>query len=198
MNEIQGIKIKGRHVKLIQAVCTPGRGYLTIIKAVFIGVKEEVKAVCADVLDKQSTLLEDDLYPRLDPDRRFWPRVIIRKIPQFDYDVGEIFYPASLATIVTGNDATIAGHAFPTFQENYGASIPLLKEYSPILWDLAVTNGYITEIVGMGLPADERVYTLQFPKLEVFEQHLLKQIPHIYALARKIVREEMPGIAHAA
>jgi hypothetical protein len=198
MSYMQSVKVAGRRVRLIQAVGTPGNHTLTIIKAVFLGVKEEVKAVCADVLDRQSIPLESDFYYRLVPDQRSWPKIVIRKVPQFDYDVGELFYPATLGTIVTGNDFTIALHAFPVFQQKYGASIPLLREYSSILWDLATANGYTQEIIGAGLPDGEKVYTLEFPKPEVFEQHLLERMPHIYALARTIVKEDKAGPARVA
>ena len=198
MSDTRSVKVKGRHVKLVQVVGVRNGGTLTIIKAVFLGVKEEVKAICADVLDKQSILLECDSIPVLLPDRRSWPRVVIRRIPQFDYDVGEVFYPGPLSTIVTGNDNTIAPHAFPVFQTNYGASIPLLKEYAPILWDVATANGYTEEIIGAGLPEGERVYTLNLPKLEVFEQHLLERMPQIYSLALTLVKEDASGFSRAA
>jgi len=209
MNDIQGIKVRGRHAKLIQAVCSPSLHNYIIVKAVFIGVKEEVKSICADVLDEQHIQLEDDacaaLAPWLSgtctvlaPSLQEWPRTRVRKVPQFDYDVAEIYYPKALDTIVSGNDSTIALRAFPIFQQNYGASIPLLKEYSTILWELAQAYEYTNEIIGVGLPEGERVYTLKFPKFEEFELHLLERIPQIYALARNIVKEDTAGLARAA
>jgi hypothetical protein len=198
MSDTHSVKLTGRSVRLIQVVGIPGNHSISIIKAVFIGVKEEVKAVCADVLDRHSIMIENPVYLRLVPDLRLWPKIVIRKIPQFDYDVGELFYPAMLDTIVTGNEATIALHAFPLFQQHYGATIPLLKEYSSILWDLATANGYTTEIMGAGLSEGEKVYTLNFPKLEIFEQHLLERMPQIYALARKIVKDDITTLARAA
>ena len=197
MNDVQGFKVKGRHAKLIQAVCGSDSYRHTLIKAVFIGVKEEMKAICADVLDRQSICLEDGGIV-LAPDRQEWPRTRVRKVPQFDYDVAEIFYPKSLDTIVSGNDSTIALHAFPIFQQEYGAHMPLLQEYSAILWELALVNEYTKERVGIGLPEGERVFTLKFPKLEIFEQHLLERMPQIYALARNIVKEDAGGLARAA
>lgn len=198
MNDIQGYKIKGRHAKLIQAVCIPGNHTVTIVKVVVIGVKEAVKAVCADVLDKKSIVLESGPYPNLMPDHRYWPKTVVRRVPQFNYDVGEVYYKDALASIVTGNDETIANHAFPILHQQYGASVPLLKEYSQILWDLATANGYTTEIASLGLPEGERVYTLFFPKLEVFEQHLLERMPLIYAQASQIVKEDATGLTRAA
>ena len=205
MSDIQGIKVRGRHLKLIQAVCIPkipNNYTFTVVKAVFLGVKEEVKAVCADMIARKMIPLESDTDSVRDPilvsDQRSWPKTIIRKIPQFHYDVGEVYYPAMLDTIVTGTDAAIARHAFPVFQQHYGSSIPLLREYSTILWDLATVNGYTQKIIGIGLPEGEQVYTLDFPKLEVFERHLLERMPEIYALARKIVKEDAPGLARAA
>lgn len=202
MNDIQGINVRGRHLKLIQAVCIPNNMKLTVIKAVFLGVKEEVKAVCADMLAKKIIWLATGSDPVHDPmlvsEQRLWPKIVIRKIPQFDYDVGEVFYPSMLDTIVTGTDATIAPHAFPVFQQHYGNSIPLLREYSPILWDLAVANHYTAKITGFGLPEGEQVYIMNFPKVEIFERHLLERMPQIYALARKIVREDTPNLARTA
>lgn len=199
MNDMTGIKVKGRHAKLIQAVCIPERGCHRIVKAVFIGVKEVVKAVCADVIDRKSIELESALFPRLVPEQcHYGVRSQIRSIPTFDYDVGEVHYPHTLNSIVTGSDSTISFHAFPVFQQNYGASIPLLEEYSPILWELAVANDYTTEIAGMGLPEGERVFTLKFPELKIFEQHLLERMPQIYFLARKIVKENGADLACAA
>jgi hypothetical protein len=202
MNDIQGIKIWGRHLKLIQAVCIPNNNTFTVIKAVFLGVKEEVKAICADMIAKKRITLETSPDPVLNPalvsDQRFWPKIVIRKIPQFDYDVGEVFYPEMLDTIVTGNDATIALHAFPVFHQKYGADIPLLREYSPILWDLATSNGYTAEITGIGLPKGEKVHILNFPGPEVFERNLLERMPQIYALARTIVKDDMSGLGRAA
>jgi len=198
MNKIQGIKVKGRHAKLIQAVCHPGSYSNMMVKAVFIGVKEEVKALCADVLDRQSIHLESGDGVVLAPNYQEWPRTRVRKVPQFDYDVAEIFYPKSLETIVSGNESTIALHAFPIFQRNYGSSIPLLQEYAVILWELAQANGYTTEVRGFGLPDGERVFTLEIPKLEEFEQHLLERMPQIYALARNIVKEDAACMARAA
>ena len=197
MNDIQGFKIKGRQAKLIQAVCT-GNYSQTIVKAVFIGVKEEVKAVCADVIARQDIFLESGPCQRLQPDNRYSVRSRVRRIPTFDYDVGEVFYPSVLGTIVTGNDATIALHAFPLFQHHYGASIPLLTEFSSVLWELALANAYPTEITGVGLPEGERVFTLTFPKLEVFEQHLLERMPQIYSLAREMVNDSKAAAARAA
>lgn len=197
MNDIHGYKIKGKHAKLIQAVCTPGYP-ATIVKVVIIGVKEVVKAVCADVLDKKSIVLEDGSDTILMPEPNRWPKTVIRRVPQFDYDVGEIYYKDTLASIVTGNDETIANHAFPILHQQYGGSIPLLREYSRILWDLATANGYTTEIASLGLPEGERVYTLSFPKLEVFEQHLLERMPLIYDQARSIVKGDGPGLGRAA
>lgn len=198
MNEILGVKVKGRHAKLIQAVCHPGRYSHMMVKAVFIGVKEEVKSICADVLDKQSIHLESGDGVVLAPNLQEWPRTRVRKVPQFDYDVAEIFYPKVLDTIVSGNTSTIALHAFPIFQQNYGAYIPLLKEYSAILWDLAQANGYTSEVRGFGLPEGERVFILKFPKVEEFELHLLERMPQIYSLARNIVKEDRAGLACAA
>ena len=199
MSDITGIKVKGRRAKLIQAVCIPERGCHRVVKAVFIGVKEVVKAVCADVIDKKSIELESALFPRLTPEQyHHVVRTQVRSIPTFDYDVGEVYYPHALNSIVTGSDSTIALHAFPVFQQNYGASIPLLKEYSSVLWELAVANGYTNEIAGVGLPEGERVFTLKFPELEIFEQHLLERMPRIYSLALEIVKEDVAGLARAA
>jgi hypothetical protein len=73
-----------------------------------------------------------------------------------------------------------------------------LREYSQILWELAIANEYTKEIAGAGLPVGERVYILELPKLEAFEQHLLERMPQIYALARNIVKEAKTGPARAA
>jgi hypothetical protein len=98
MYDIQGVKVTGRHARLVQAICSPGRHSSTLVKAVFIGVKEEIKAICADVIDERNIRIESDHCPVLAPDLRFHPRIKIRKAAPFEYDMAEVFYEKVLDT----------------------------------------------------------------------------------------------------
>lgn len=189
METRQSIRVRGSHVQLVQAVCTGSSSFHTIIKAVFMGVKEQVKAVCGDLVARKTVMLEHDDIPRLYPNKKLTARMVISQIRPTDYAIGTVFYPAAMTNIVTGTPETEALHALRVFQREYGDTIPILNECAGILWELSHAQGYAAEVVGVGLEKDEKVYILDLPTFADFEQHLLARLPDIYSLAQGCAKE---------
>lgn len=177
-------KVRGRNVRLAQAIFTESPAALFIVKAVFLGVKEEVKAVCGDIVANKSLYLDGSAHVRMES-RPFPVRLQIREIKPSAYAIGEVWYPEVLKNVVTGQLHDLAVHAFDVFQARYRETIPLVEEFSEILWELALTKGYAQEIGSFGLPPEEQVYLLKLPDEEEFEKDLLGVMPRLHAKAEQ-------------
>ncbi len=186
MNITASPHIIGTNVKLVQAICMNSRHSAQVIKAVFIGVAEEVKAVCADLVCKKTVS-----FTAGDSVKSFYAphmpgKTITRQLAPTGYAVGLVYYPGLLGKVVCGQPEELAARAFRLFRKEFGQSLPLIEEFAPILWNMAKDYGYADKLRIFGLEPGEEVYTLNLPSIDTLEELLMPEIPRFIDIAAEL------------
>lgn len=175
-------KVDGDKAWLVQAICREGYHGHTLIKATLVGVKESVKAVSATLLGSKSVMFtgETDLcFLRSDHDP---VRLCQRQLAPVGYSVGSIWHPDLLENIVCGSPEELAARSFRVFKKAL-VELPVIEEFAPVLWEIALLKDYAKEVFSFGLPPGEKAYLLRVPDAKDLEEDLLPYLPRLTDIA---------------
>lgn len=176
-------RVNSNKVRLRQALCKKNGDEHELIRAVFLGVKEEVKAVCADlVMRKEIAVTDHDTLTTLKPSHSSSQTRAVTLTPNV-YAVYRFQYPDLVQRVICGLAEDLPFQAFPIFSKVYCHHIPVIEDFAPILWDLAVEHEYAVKLETYGLDSGLEAYMLDLPSPEKFEPHLMEVLPELARLA---------------
>lgn len=176
-------RVNGNRVRLRQALCKECDGGHLLVRAVFMGVKEEVKAVCAELAMRNDVKIADhDTLSTLKPNHSFSQTRAVTLTPNV-YAAYRFQYPDIVQSVICGRAGDLPFQAFPVFSKIYCHHIPVIEDFATILWDLAVEHGYAEQLETFGLDSGLEAYLLNLPSPEKFEPHLMNVLPELAQLA---------------
>lgn len=177
-------RVNSNRVRLRQALCRAcNDGEHALIRAVFLGVKEEVKAVCADLTMRNDIVVADHAtLTTLKPSHGPSQTRAVTLTPNV-YAVYRFQYPDLVQKVICGRAEDLPFQAFPVFSKIYCHHIPIIEDFAPILWELAVEHGYAVKLEAYGLDDGIEAYMLDLPSPEKFEPHLMNVLPELARLA---------------
>ena len=176
-------RVNSNRVRLVQALCMECHGGHTLVRAVFLGVKEEVKAVCAELAMRNEVSVADhEILSTLKPHHYVSQTRAVTLTPNV-YTAYRFQYPDLIQKVICGQKEDLPLLAFPVFSRCYCHHIPLIKDFAEVLWELALENGYVEELVTFGMNSGLKAYMLDLPSPEKFEPHFAAVLPRLAQLA---------------
>lgn len=169
---------------VIQGVFIPDPSSFTLVKVLFVGVKEAVRAINATFLQNGKIELDDGatlcLYPKTHA------KLCLKPIGGTPYVVGGIYHPDILAETVYGKStAAIHAQALPLFKR---LGLPLLEAWMPTLCAIAIQKGYAQQLHTLGVEGE--AWRLSLPTQEVFAQSMEEHLPDLLALAQAVASQD--------
>lgn len=176
-------RVNSNRVRLVQALCKECRDGHTLIRGVFLGVKEEVKAVCAELtLRNEAKIADHETLSILKPQHYASQTRAVTLTPNV-YAAYRFQYPDLIQKVICGQKKELPFLAFPIFSRHYCHHIPIIEDFAEVLWELALKNEYAEELVTFGMENGLAAYMLELPAPEHFEPHLLEVLPQLAQLA---------------
>lgn len=162
---------------LVQSVLSEDR----YCKLLYIGVRESVKAVTARAI-RGDTLEWGTM--RFQPWRNMKLCISHKVLGGSPYVMGGVYYPSIMEDVVCGDSADELSYAAASVFRKY-IGVPLLDEWMPLCWDIAVQSGYAVPLDAWGVAHDVWRLTLSAPDafLSLLEEHL----PEMLRIAQQTV-----------
>ncbi len=179
------LKVYGEKAWLCQALYSKRNADANFYKLVFIGVKESVKATIAGVLGYKRFVDVEELgymYPTPQlPLKILYSAQLRQGAP---YITGSIYHPDGMANIVVGNSIKMLHkQATPIFKRQL--EFPILEEWTPLLWKIAVRQGYATKLGTYGL-GEQQAYHIELPSSDTMMEHVMAHITPFYKVAANV------------
>ncbi|EGY27070.1 hypothetical protein DA2_0666 [Desulfovibrio sp. A2] len=173
---------------LCQALYTRNDTVCRLIKAVYIGAKEAVLAVSTQMLMSSRVVLEveglDWLYLMPGQNLQMLKTPALR--PGTSYVLGGVYHAEALANVVVGaSEMELFAQAAPLFKQ--ALEFPIIDEWMPLLWRMAIREGWALELATVGIPG--QAYHLALPSSETVAEHVLDQIYSFQDAASEALRE---------
>lgn len=178
-------KVCHENVWLVQAITTQAITHEeNIVKALFIGVKESVKAVCAKAFGNGRDRLTINFTNR-DPVilQNAAAKVAYRPIAGSPYIIGSLSHPDSIANMVSGQDKhTIYAQAFTIFKRHL--DLPIIYEWVPVFWRIALEHGFAMPLNTYG--TTHSCWHLNISSSEDFIARVEDRLSELHHIANKI------------
>lgn len=171
---------------LVQAITTQNvTSDEVCFKACFMGVKESVKAVCANALgngrDRLAiTFVDRGSFRLLQEPARF----TIKQLTGSPYVIGCIYHQDILKNVIaTQNTHDIHTQAYSIFKRHL--NFPIIPEWMPILWKIATTHGFAMPLNAVGTD-DLSCFHVTLPSSEIFMSFVEAQLNELYHAAKAV------------